>query len=171
MALTYRSVKGSALTIKELDDNFRHFTGSQTITGSIIADSFSGSFSGSFEGDGSNITGVTATLPAGVISSSAQIDALGFINSSVTASMSVATASYIEQAQSASYVITAQSASYVAGANVDGIVASATSAISATTALTSSFVSSSFEMLSPNGTRYAFTVNDSGHLLLTGSAV
>jgi len=41
MALTYRSVKGSALTITELDDNFRHFTGSHpiegdlTITGSI----------------------------------------------------------------------------------------------------------------------------------------
>ncbi len=30
---------------------------------------------------------------------------------------------------------------------------------------------SSFEMLSPNGTRYAFTINDSGHLSLTGSAV
>lgn len=147
MALTYRSVKGSALTIKELDDNFRHFTGSQNITGSIIANSFSGSFSGSFKGDGTNITGITATLPAGVISSSAQIDALEFINSSVTASMSVATASY------------------VAGANVDGVVSSAT------TALTASFVSSSFEMLSPNGTRYAFTVNNSGHLLLTGSAV
>ena len=156
MALTYRSVKGSALTIQELDDNFRHFTGSQTITGSIIADSFSGSFSGSFEGNGSNITGITATLPAGVISSSAQITELEFVNSSITSSMSVATASYIEQAQSASYI---------AGANIDGIVASAT------TALTSSFVSSSFEMLSPNGTRYAFTVNDSGHLLLTGSAV
>ena len=168
MALTYRSVKGSALTIKELDDNFRHFTGSQAITGSISADSFSGSFSGSFEGDGTNLTGVTATLPAGVISSSAQIDALGFISSSVTASMSVATASYVEQAQSASYVVTAQTASYVAGANVDGVVSSATSAV---TALTASFVSSSFEMLSPNGTRYAFTVNDSGHLLLTGSAV
>lgn len=159
MALTYRSVKGSALTIEELDDNFRHFTGSQAITGSIIADSFSGSFSGSFEGDGSNITGVTATLPTGVISSSAQIEALEFINSSVTSSMSVATSSYIEQAQSASYI---------AGANVDGVVLSATSA---TTALTASFVSSSFEMLSPNGTRYAFTIDDSGHLSLTGSAI
>ena len=42
MALTYRSVKGSALTIKELDDNFKHFTGSHdvngdlTITGSLV---------------------------------------------------------------------------------------------------------------------------------------
>tara|TARA_R110002124_G_scaffold105857_1_gene257099 strand:- start:551 stop:778 length:228 start_codon:yes stop_codon:yes gene_type:complete len=35
MALTYRSVKGSALTIDELDNNFRHFTGSHAITGSL----------------------------------------------------------------------------------------------------------------------------------------
>ena len=35
MALTYRSTKGSALTITELDDNFRHFTGSHSITGSL----------------------------------------------------------------------------------------------------------------------------------------
>ncbi len=36
MALTYRSVKGSALTITELDDNFRHFTGSHSVTGSLV---------------------------------------------------------------------------------------------------------------------------------------
>ena len=36
MALTYRSVKGSALTIAELDGNFRHFTGSHSISGSLI---------------------------------------------------------------------------------------------------------------------------------------
>ena len=35
MALTYRSEKGSALTITELDDNFRALTGSQTITGTL----------------------------------------------------------------------------------------------------------------------------------------
>jgi hypothetical protein len=35
MALTYRSIKGSALTIDELDNNFRHFTGSHAITGSL----------------------------------------------------------------------------------------------------------------------------------------
>lgn len=36
MALTYRNVKGSALTIDELDANFSHFTGSQAITGSLV---------------------------------------------------------------------------------------------------------------------------------------
>ena len=38
MALTYRTGsggKGSALTIEELDNNFRHFTGSHTVSGSL----------------------------------------------------------------------------------------------------------------------------------------
>ena len=42
MALTYRTGsggKGSALTIDELDNNFRHFTGSHEITGSVIISS------------------------------------------------------------------------------------------------------------------------------------
>ena len=39
MGLTYRKDKGSALTITELDDNFRHFTGSHSITGSLIVSS------------------------------------------------------------------------------------------------------------------------------------
>ena len=41
MAITYRSVKGSALTIAELDGNFQYFTGSHAVTGSLIS---SGSF-------------------------------------------------------------------------------------------------------------------------------
>ena len=36
MGLTFRNVKGSALTIDELDDNFSYFTGSQSITGSLV---------------------------------------------------------------------------------------------------------------------------------------
>ena len=65
MALTYRSVKGSALTITEMDNNLRHFTGSHSITGSLIV-SGSGTFtnigpsefSGSCEMSGSlNVSG------------------------------------------------------------------------------------------------------------------
>ena len=37
MALTYRSTKGSALTNTELDNNFRHFTGSHTVSGTVTA--------------------------------------------------------------------------------------------------------------------------------------
>jgi len=35
MALTYRSTKGSPLTIEEIDNNFAFFTGSHSITGSL----------------------------------------------------------------------------------------------------------------------------------------
>jgi hypothetical protein len=49
--LTYRSVKGSPLTNDELDNNFSYFTGSHTITGSlIVTGGITGSFSGSVEG-------------------------------------------------------------------------------------------------------------------------
>lgn len=34
-----------------------------------------------------------------------------------------------------------------------------------------SFISSSFDMLSPDGTIFRFTVNNSGHLSVTGSSV
>jgi hypothetical protein len=62
MALTYRETKGSALTIAELDGNFQFFTGSHSITGSLIvtqaitASSLSGSFTGSFLGTSSYAT-------------------------------------------------------------------------------------------------------------------
>ena len=70
MALTYRTVKGSPLTIIELDNNFRHFTGSHSVTGSVIN---SGSFivTGSLlintgpttiGGTTATITGTTANL-------------------------------------------------------------------------------------------------------------
>ena len=56
MGLTYRSVKGSALTITELDNNFRYLTGSNAITGSlIVSNTITASY---FSGDGSGITGV-----------------------------------------------------------------------------------------------------------------
>lgn len=38
MALTYRGTKGSPLTIAEIDSNFAYFTGSHSITGSVVID-------------------------------------------------------------------------------------------------------------------------------------
>lgn len=35
MALTFRDIKGSTLTSGEVDNNFRHFTGSHEISGSL----------------------------------------------------------------------------------------------------------------------------------------
>jgi len=50
MAITYRQTKGSALTIEELDANFEYFTGSHSITGSLIVSSSiqASSISGSY---------------------------------------------------------------------------------------------------------------------------
>ena len=57
MALTYRSVKGSALTITELDNNFRHFTGSHGVTGSLTVTE-TGSF-GVIDYTSTTVTGST----------------------------------------------------------------------------------------------------------------
>lgn len=58
MALTFRTGsggKGSALTINELDNNFRHFTGSHSVTGSLTV-------SGSLDVIGDlSVTGTTTT--------------------------------------------------------------------------------------------------------------
>ena len=48
--LTLRQVKGSPLTIAEMDGNFEYFTGSYTNTGIITAQGFVGTFTGSFSG-------------------------------------------------------------------------------------------------------------------------
>lgn len=72
MGLTLRTLKGSRLTHEELDDNFRHFTGSHTVDGTVTATGF--------VGDGSGLTGVTAAADltgTGVLSGSAQIAELG----------------------------------------------------------------------------------------------
>ncbi len=42
MGLTFRNIKGSSLTNNEVDANFRHFTGSHEISGSLTVESISG---------------------------------------------------------------------------------------------------------------------------------
>jgi hypothetical protein len=82
MALTFRSGKGSALTHDELDNNFRHFTGSHDITGSLTV-SGSGTLTniGSFSQTGdSTFTGNTTF--AGSSSFTGNITGSGNISSS-----------------------------------------------------------------------------------------
>jgi hypothetical protein len=72
MALTYRQIKGSALTIQELDANFAYFTGSHAITGSLIV---SGSTLSPltllnlpiFDGENSNADALAAGLTVGMV--------------------------------------------------------------------------------------------------------
>lgn len=65
--LTLRSVKGSALTIAEMDGNFEYFTGSYTNTGTITATGFVGDVTGSVSGSvtGNADTATTASYVAG----------------------------------------------------------------------------------------------------------
>ena len=56
-------------------------TGSLTVSGSNIT-----VLGGTFIGDGSGLTGITSSLPSGVISSSTQLDNLGYVKSSITSS-------------------------------------------------------------------------------------
>jgi hypothetical protein len=84
--LTLRQVKGSPLTIAEMDGNFEYFTGSYTNTGTITAQGFIGSFTGSISG---SVTG-----------------------NAISASYAIS-ASHAQNAVTASYVVTAQTASYL----------------------------------------------------------
>jgi len=91
MALTYRSTKGSPLTIEEIDNNFAYFTGSYTNTGIITAVGFNGSFTGSI---------ASASYATQALSSSY--------------SLTATSASYAINANNA---LTATSASYAINAN------------------------------------------------------
>ena len=115
-SLLTRTAKGSQLTIEELDGNLLFLastlSGSNTITGSV---NFTGSLvdflqvgtvTGSFSGDGSGLTGVTATatLPAGVVSSSLQFtntDDVTFRN--ITASGNISASGNIEATGTGSF--------------------------------------------------------------------
>jgi len=82
--LTLRQVKGSPLTIAEMDGNFEYFTGSYTNTGTITAQGFSGSFTGSFSG---NVSGsATSASYAATASYVAAANVDGVVSTAVTAS-------------------------------------------------------------------------------------
>ena len=137
--------KGSSLTIEELDNNFRHFTGSHSlpvsltisgscdITGSLNVSGsitttedviLTGSFTGSFDGIGSGSWDGDLT---------GSFTGSNIIVGNITASANI----------SASGDITGQTGSFNGG----------------------------LVLTSDNGTQYRFTTNDLGYLSLTGSAV
>ena len=80
----------------------------------VVYDPDTGQFfrTGSYGGGGGG------SVPSGTVSSSAQISELGFINQTQTSSMSVATASFVQNAVSSSFAI---SASYISTSSIDGI--------------------------------------------------
>lgn len=90
MGLTYRSDLTRALTITELDNNFRHFTGSHSITGSLTV-------TGDVNSGNINIDNITTT-------GSINIDG-GLLNFPLT--------------QSVDFTVEAQKSSLLASANVN----------------------------------------------------
>jgi hypothetical protein len=82
--LTLRQVKGSPLTITELDGNFEYFTGSYINTGTITAQGFSGSFTGSLSGSNITSTGFRVSSSGHIILS--QVSAsLNFVDDTAAA--------------------------------------------------------------------------------------
>lgn len=93
MALTLRETKGSPLTIQEMDNNFRYFTGSHDVTGSLnVTEAVTAS---AFVGDGSGLTNVTGDWD-GSLTGDASITGSLTVTAGVTASLlgTAATASY-----------------------------------------------------------------------------
>ncbi len=74
-------------SVEKVTEQYVTASGAASITGSLTV---SGSnvicLGGFFIGDGSGLTNVTADLPSGVISSSTQINDLGYVKSSITSS-------------------------------------------------------------------------------------
>jgi hypothetical protein len=91
MALTLRLEKGSPLTLRELDDNFNHFTGSHTVSGSITAEAFSGSFYGTIE---SASYALTASYVEGTIESASYALTASYVEGTIESASYVADAVY-----------------------------------------------------------------------------
>jgi len=98
MALTYRAGvdgKGSPLTIDEMDNNFRYFTGSHSITGSLeVSVDITAS---AFSGDGSGLTNVTGEWD-GSLNGNASITGSLTVTAGITGSLegTAATASFFD---------------------------------------------------------------------------
>jgi hypothetical protein len=92
--LTLRQVKGSPLTIAEMDGNFEYFTGSYTNTGIITAQGFSGSFTGSFSGTVTSAS-YAATASYVVTSQTASYVAAANVNGTVANATNAITASFV----------------------------------------------------------------------------
>ncbi len=149
MALTFRTGsggKGSALTIEELDNNFRYFTGSHSITGSLDIDG--------------NITASANISSSGTITGNfIQVDDLGY--NFTKHSMRIV--------PSTTGVLTF---SGVTSAKFEGnITASANVSASGDIFGQTGSFAGGLVLTSPNGTQYRFTTNNDGHLSLTGSVI
>ena len=110
MALTYRSVKGSALTIAELDGNFQHFTGSHSITGSLT-------ISDSLKNTGTFTNNVNASI-TGALSISGSLTTINYISGSLLTPTSSGTPSF--EASDGQFIFGSDSGNYFIYAYLGG---------------------------------------------------
>ena len=118
MALTYRNVKGSALTINELDANFSYFTGSYAITGSLVVSQniTASNFIGNLQGTAS----YAINSGGGSVDTGSLLVTASNIGSTITytkgdGSTFTNTINNVANAVSASYAVTASSL-------IDGVI-------------------------------------------------
>ena len=196
MALTFRTGsggKGSALTIDELDNNFRHFTGSHTVSGSVTV-------SGSINISGSIIpTEETATLGTldnpwkSVISTE---DSIILVSGSdlahvqATASIKLNDGKVTFDSNNGVVMTGSFTGSYTGSGTGSwdgdmsgsfsgsftgaGLVTDITASRNISSSANVAGLSGSFTGLiltAPNGNQFKFTTDNSGNLSLTGSAV
>lgn len=88
MGLTYRSNLDRPLNTTEIDDNFRHFTGSHAVTGSVVA---TGGFIGSLTG---SVSGSALTAETASYVSAANVDGI-VANATVAVTSSFAAGAFL----------------------------------------------------------------------------
>ena len=179
MALTFRTGsggKGSALTIDELDNNFRHFTGSHTVSGSVTV-------SGSINISGSIIpTEETATLGTEAhpfkelfVTDSSII----FVSGSTTSSFGVDSSGSLSGSFDGDFTGSFSGSGHITGSLTgsftgSGLVTDITASGNISSSANVAGLSGSFTALiltAPNGNQFKFTTDNSGILSITGSAV
>ena len=139
------------------------FTGTQYISGSVTASSYTGSF----VGNGSGLTNVSADFAttanaASTATSAGTAQTASYVLNAVSASY-VTTASYVRNAISASYVKNAATASYIGNDNTASYAAAAlTSSFALKNILTASVSASTITFAKGDGSTFDLTVVASG---------
>jgi hypothetical protein len=169
MGLTYRDIKGSPLSFSEMDSNIRHFTGSHSITGSLIIKSGSITISGSGNVITSNQTSSFATLGSNSFTGTQTITGSLILSSSSPASVQFGT-SFIWTNPTSSLTFTG-SMNVTGSVTVNGPIIVSGSGTTITSNQTGSFINNSQTGSFASTGSNNFTGNQTitGSMTITGS--
>lgn len=166
MGLTYRDKKGSPLSFNEMDSNIRHFTGSHSITGSLIIKSGSITISGSGNVITSNQTSSFATLGSNSFTGTQTITGSLILSSSSPASVQFGT-SFIWTNPTSSLTFTG-SMNVTGSVTVNGPIIVSGSGTTITSNQTGSFASTGSNNFTGNQT-ITGSMTITGSLTISGS--